>query len=61
MCVRDYEYQVPYGVIRLDGQQILDIQEKPKQRFFVNAGIYVLDPDVLDRTASRISRYDKSL
>lgn len=48
MCVRDYEYQVPYGVIRLDGQQILDIQEKPKQRFFVNAGIYVLDPDVLD-------------
>jgi dTDP-glucose pyrophosphorylase len=48
MCARDYEFQVPYGVIRLNGHQILDIQEKPMQKFFVNAGIYVLDPDVLD-------------
>lgn len=47
MCVRDYEYQVPYGVIRLDGHQIIEIQEKPMQKFFVNAGIYILDPDVL--------------
>ena len=47
MCVRDYEYQVPYGVIKLAGQQILEIQEKPTQKFFVNAGIYALDPEVL--------------
>ncbi len=48
MCIRDYEYQVPYGVIKLAGHQIVEIQEKPTERFFVNAGIYVLDPDVLD-------------
>ena len=47
MCVCEYEYQVPYGVIRLNGHQILEIQEKPRQKFLVNAGIYALDPDVL--------------
>jgi dTDP-glucose pyrophosphorylase len=48
MCILNYEHQVPYGVIKLAGRQIIEIQEKPIQKFFVNAGIYVLDPDVLD-------------
>ena len=48
MCVRDYEYQVPYGVIKLTGSQILEIQEKPVQKFFINAGIYTLNPEVVD-------------
>jgi dTDP-glucose pyrophosphorylase len=48
MCVRDYEFQVPYGVVRIGQQEILAIEEKPIQRFFVNAGIYVLNPGVLD-------------
>ncbi len=48
MCVREYEHQVPYGVVRLNRHQLLGIEEKPVQRFFVNAGIYVLDPSVLD-------------
>lgn len=49
MCVREYDHQVPYGVVRLDKQRLLSIEEKPTQRFFVNAGIYVLSPEVLDR------------
>lgn len=48
MCVREYQVQVPYGVIKVDGYHILEIQEKPTERHFVNAGIYVLDPEVLD-------------
>lgn len=44
MCVREYEYQVPYGVITSEGSQIKSMVEKPVQRFFVNAGIYLLDP-----------------
>ncbi len=48
MCVRDYEFQVPYGVVKVDGYHILEIQEKPTQKFFVNAGIYVLDPEMID-------------
>jgi dTDP-glucose pyrophosphorylase len=48
MCIRAYEHQVPYGVVKLNGRQIVEIQEKPTQKVFVNAGIYVLDPDVLN-------------
>jgi len=48
MCVREYEHQIPYGVIETDGQQLISIKEKPLQRSFVNAGIYVLSPEILD-------------
>jgi dTDP-glucose pyrophosphorylase len=46
MCVREYTMEVPYGVIEADNMQITSIVEKPKQHFFVNAGIYVLSPEV---------------
>lgn len=48
MCVREYDFQVPYGVVRIDNHRVLGIDEKPVHRFFVNAGIYVLEPEVLD-------------
>jgi dTDP-glucose pyrophosphorylase len=48
MCVRDYSFQVPYGVVNIDGHRLAGIVEKPVQSFFVSAGIYVLNPDVLD-------------
>lgn len=44
MCVREYEHQVPYGVITSEGSQIKSMVEKPIHRFFVNAGVYLLDP-----------------
>ena len=47
MCVRKYEFQVPYGVIQTDGKTIAEIIEKPVHSFFVNAGIYVLNPSLL--------------
>jgi len=47
MCVREYDFQVPFGVISIDGQRITAIDEKPVHRFFVNAGIYVLEPDIV--------------
>ncbi len=43
MAVREYELQVPYGVIDLDNNQISAIREKPLERYFINAGIYALD------------------
>lgn len=49
MAVREYNYQVPYGVIDFDGEQITGIREKPSYSFFVNAGIYVLSPEALAR------------
>ncbi|WP_446890901.1 nucleotidyltransferase family protein [Aeromonas veronii] len=44
MCVRQYEYQIPYGVITGDGEVITEMVEKPIQSYFVNAGIYMLQP-----------------
>ena len=48
MCVREYDFQIPYGVVNIDGKKILSIEEKPVQKFFVSAGIYMLSPEVLD-------------
>ena len=44
MCVREYDFQVPYGVIESKECRITSIVEKPVHQFFVNAGIYVLNP-----------------
>jgi dTDP-glucose pyrophosphorylase len=48
MCVRDYDYQVPYGVIKTIDHRLIAIEEKPIQRFYVNAGIYVLSPEAIN-------------
>ena len=47
MCVREYDFQVPYGVIKAKKNYITSIIEKPVHKFFVNAGIYVLNPSIL--------------
>jgi dTDP-glucose pyrophosphorylase len=48
ICVREHSYQVPYGVVKTNAQKIISIEEKPTYKFFVNAGIYVLNQKVLD-------------
>lgn len=48
MAVREYEYQIPFGVINQKGGEIHSIIEKPKERHYVNAGIYILNPEVLE-------------
>ena len=49
MCIRDYEIQVPFGVVNIAKQQVKSITEKPIQKFFVNAGIYVLEPELINK------------
>jgi len=46
--VRDDEFQVPYGVVATEGENIVSIEEKPVKRVRVNAGIYVLSPSALE-------------
>jgi dTDP-glucose pyrophosphorylase/predicted transcriptional regulator len=48
MCVREYDFQVPYGVVNIQNSKILSIEEKPIHKFFVSAGIYMLSPEVLE-------------
>lgn len=42
--VRPYQVQVPYGVVESDGVHLCRLAEKPIYTFFVNAGIYLLEP-----------------
>jgi NDP-sugar pyrophosphorylase family protein len=46
VAVRPYEVRVPYGIVELDETQVSAITEKPLLRGFVNAGIYLINPDV---------------
>jgi dTDP-glucose pyrophosphorylase len=48
VCVREHSITVPFGVVDLEDHRLLGIREKPTQKFFVNAGVYLLDPGVLD-------------
>jgi dTDP-glucose pyrophosphorylase len=48
MGVREYDFQVPYGVVNLEENTIESIEEKPVYNFFVSAGIYVLEPKALE-------------
>lgn len=47
VCVREYEFQVPFGVVQMEGSLLTGLTEKPIHHFFVNAGIYAFDPKVL--------------
>jgi dTDP-glucose pyrophosphorylase/CBS domain-containing protein len=46
VAVRQYDLQIPYGVVECEGTQITELREKPVHNFFVNAGIYLLQPSV---------------
>jgi NDP-sugar pyrophosphorylase family protein len=46
VAVRPYEARVPYGLVEIDGGRVSGISEKPLVRGFVNAGIYLIDPEV---------------
>jgi NDP-sugar pyrophosphorylase family protein len=44
-------------VVKLEGDRIVAVDEKPVQRFFVNAGIYVLEPAAL-KLVPRAMQFD---
>lgn len=47
MGVREYDFQIPYGVVEIDSTEIVSIEEKPVYQFFVSSGIYILSAEVL--------------
>jgi dTDP-glucose pyrophosphorylase len=57
VAVRKYDLQVPYGVIQCDGAQVKSVDEKPTYNFFVNAGIYLLEPSA-HRSIPSAQRFD---
>jgi len=51
MGVRLHEWQHPFGVVQMDGVEIMGFEEKPVVRSHVNAGVYALDPAALSSLA----------
>jgi len=49
MCVTEYEWRIPFGVVQMNDGHLCGFEEKPTRREFVNAGIYVLSPEALDQ------------
>jgi NDP-sugar pyrophosphorylase family protein len=47
VAVRNYDIRVPFGVVEMRGNSLTRIVEKPEYNYFVNAGIYVLNPECL--------------
>jgi dTDP-glucose pyrophosphorylase len=48
ICVKEQHSQIPYGVVVFDKNRLKRIDEKPVQQYFINSGLYVFNPEVLD-------------
>jgi len=48
MCVRAHDTQIPFGVVQTDGIRFVGLEEKPVLTHYVNSGIYVIDPSILE-------------
>jgi dTDP-glucose pyrophosphorylase/CBS domain-containing protein len=44
--VRQYQIKVPYGVVETDAVVVTGVSEKPTISHFINAGLYLINPDV---------------
>lgn len=49
MGVHDYVQTIPFGVLEVADDRLLAIREKPAITYPTNAGIYVLNPELLER------------
>ena len=47
VAVRAHELEIPFGVVETDGAFVSSIDEKPRMRQLVNAGIYLVQPSVV--------------
>ena len=45
---RAFVQRIPYGCLKLEGQRVVGIREKPLVSQMVNTGIYVVDPTLLE-------------
>lgn len=48
MAVRINEWENPFGVVQTNDLDIIGFEEKPVQKSIINAGVYVLNPEVID-------------
>lgn len=47
LCVREHTTTLPFGVVQTNGVELAGFKEKPSYRQLVNAGVYVINPQLL--------------
>lgn len=47
VAVLPHDFQIPYGVVKVNKDRLIGFEEKPVYTCFINGGIYVLNPEVL--------------
>ena len=47
ICIRKHETNIPFGVVQTNGSEFISIEEKPLISHSVNAGMYVLNPEMI--------------
>lgn len=52
MALKEERFKIPYGVATVEGTRVVSLHEKPDHVAFINAGVYVVDPVILDRIES---------
>lgn len=52
MAVRVHEWQHPFGVVQMQGVEIVGFEEKPITCSHINAGVYALEPTALSVLAA---------
>lgn len=49
MCIKPQEYEIPFACVNFDdGSNLVELAEKPKIKRYVNSGMYILNPEVLE-------------
>jgi len=48
VAVHTHEFQIPYGVVQINGLEVESYEEKPIFSSLINAGVYALEPGILD-------------
>jgi NDP-sugar pyrophosphorylase family protein len=47
ICLREHQTEIPFGVVKVRGGSIESLEEKPLLTHNINAGIYVLNPELI--------------
>lgn len=55
LCVREHTTTLPFGVVETKGVELVGFEEKPSFQKLVNAGVYVIDPQLLSLLPHRQS------
>lgn len=45
--VKPYEVRIPYGVVTVNGDEVIQLVEKPAHTCLTNAGVYAMNPEVI--------------